>query len=81
MAPVSPVPPDRLGASGLCQRLWPLQTPIYMTGERRVDWIRERGKYEPDSSVCVLAVSIISVFVRRLRARMPVVVRNIKRLR
>ncbi len=29
-----PSPPDRLGASGLCQRLWPPQTPIYMTGER-----------------------------------------------
>lgn len=29
-----PSPPDRLGASGLCQRLWPLQTPIYMTSER-----------------------------------------------
>lgn len=28
-----PSPPDRLGASGLCQRLWPLQTPIYMTAE------------------------------------------------
>lgn len=50
MAPVSPVPPDRLGASGLCQRLWPLQAPIYMTGEKSgLD--QGEGKYEPDSSV------------------------------
>lgn len=44
-----PSPPDRLGASGLCQRLWPLQTPIYMTRERSALDQRE-GKYEPDSS-------------------------------
>lgn len=46
-----PSPPDRLGASGLCQRLWPLQTPIYMTKERSALDQRE-GKYEPDFSTC-----------------------------
>lgn len=49
-----PSPPDRLGASGLCQRLWPLQTPIYMTAEESgLDQGEGGEKYEPDSSAPV----------------------------